>query len=155
MTEPELKAIEERESKATKGPWTAWLGTVYVGEVTPKSRGVLEMGYDCEDAEQAKADARFSAHARTDVPNLVKALRSANAEIERMRGEMRRMSREHAEDERHLRTLAAMLPDCVPCGGTGEPGREQGDREQCGYCRATGKAFQTDEQHEAIIVSLS
>ena len=68
-----LDEIQARADAATDGPWT-----VYVNEHGPwvGKDGGAEIG---DDPEQDRADAEFSAHARTDVPRLVAALRAVEA----------------------------------------------------------------------------
>ena len=68
MTDAELAAfmaqipeIEERESKATKGPWHFWDGH--------------------DEAMPSDQDVNFTAHARTDVPLMLRAIRTLHAKL--------------------------------------------------------------------------
>jgi hypothetical protein len=89
MTDEELKAIDERASKATPGPWTR--GMAQDGESYPDGSGCAGDFYETGDIETAgespqdicfsaqAADATFIAHARTDIPALLATLRSERA----------------------------------------------------------------------------
>lgn len=62
-----LDKIEARANAATEGPWN-----VFVGRIDHPGRSLVAVAYDvvCDE------DADFIAHARTDVPALVEALRA-------------------------------------------------------------------------------
>ena len=66
MTEEEIEAIAARAAAATPGPWHK--------EPGPD-------GYYWYDDLETQENGDFIAHARTDVPALVAALREANAKI--------------------------------------------------------------------------
>jgi hypothetical protein len=106
VDEKRLAKIEARASAATPGPWTRWIGntSVHAGKVSENRPGTIrhrgpqvcevdDMNLTAEeDGEQADtsypldpvADAEFIAHARTDVPDLVAALRDARAQLAAM-----------------------------------------------------------------------
>lgn len=67
MTGPDLDAIVARADAATEGPWEQ------NGYVVHTSHGIGDV---VADAGLSAADARFIAHARTDVLNLVAEIRS-------------------------------------------------------------------------------
>ena len=77
-----LDEIQARADAATDGPWAAIeraLGDVYIAEL-----GMYGVAWDepaeWHDSDEAPlADAEFIAHARTDVPRLVAALRAVEA----------------------------------------------------------------------------
>lgn len=77
-----LDEIQARADAATDGPWAAIeraLGDVYIAEL-----GMYGVAWDepaeWHDSDEASlADAEFIAHARTDVPRLVAALRAVEA----------------------------------------------------------------------------
>ena len=62
-----LNEIEARANAATEGPWN-----VFMGRIDHPGRSLVAVAYDvgCDE------DAEFIAHARTDVPALVAALRA-------------------------------------------------------------------------------
>ena len=102
MTPDELDAIEARAAAATPGPWAAederhgkgscsCCGEVlYAWNIVAPSREVVVSAMDdVTPGVHGDADATFIAHARTDVPALITALREAWAEAEAMlRGEV-------------------------------------------------------------------
>lgn len=96
MNEEELKAIEERANKATRGPWNFDLRVgcvgVYPGEqiscfsyADTKTFIFYRHGI-CDDTgiwhvgEQDKHDALYIAHARTDIPRLIAEVRRLQEE---------------------------------------------------------------------------
>jgi len=93
MTEDELKRIEERESKATKGPWETGDGSpefyhegrdavVCLDLATIEGMAVLaKLNFHLPNWEN---DSEFIAHARTDIPALVAEVRRLNKVIETM-----------------------------------------------------------------------
>lgn len=95
MDEARLVEIEARANAATEGPW-------YQGSEAPQA--VVLEAYDADDmvvlwldeSNAPEADAAFIAHARTDVPALIAALRQAWAERDAA-----------AEEARTLRTKLA------------------------------------------------
>ena len=62
-----LNEIEARANAATEGPWN-----VFMGRIDHPGRSLVAVAYDVAREE----DAEFIAHARTDVPALVAALRA-------------------------------------------------------------------------------
>lgn len=97
MTDPhpsplDIDAIFARADAATPGPWSAPIDERF-GNV----EGIFSLADLGEYADHEivctdsgvyppkHADAAFIAHARTDIPLLVTALRSAHAEIDRLR----------------------------------------------------------------------
>ena len=106
----DLDALEARAAAATEGPWTSDNFEIYPSEGGPDVS--CENGCDggCDDDERAPIqcarvshateviadvyglqqfadqDGAFIAHARTDVPALVSALRAARAENAELRG---------------------------------------------------------------------
>lgn len=95
MTETDLQAIEQRAASATPGPWE-WEhgpnGMPYNLQVEVAFGGVRVHPWvllkTVTGWEPTMATADFIAHARTDVPALIEAMRERNAEIERLRGEI-------------------------------------------------------------------
>jgi len=90
----DLKAIKERESKATPGPWISIFGldgrTVYdmSGE-----KGIVIAKLRKTKREKEHQNAEFIAHARDDIP----ALLEEAEEAERLRAEVERLTVENAE----------------------------------------------------------
>ena len=70
MTIPELEAIKERVSRATEGPWLGFAGVIRAGE------GLVGVN-DSKFHEHGTENGLFIAHARTDIPRLIKALEMA------------------------------------------------------------------------------
>jgi hypothetical protein len=84
----DLKAIEERCEKATKGPWELEVDTEYISPDEPESgqlifvTGLERSMFDTEWAEQVDWDkslnnADFIAHSREDLPALLEAVKEA------------------------------------------------------------------------------
>ena len=102
MTDLDLDAIEARADAATDGPWVvkhepAWeadnvqhpdvitVGAqMWEGDDEPMTVCLVSTDYE-DDPVDVLLDAEFIAHARTDVPALVAALREARAKVEAMR----------------------------------------------------------------------
>ena len=102
VTDLDLDAIEARANAASDGPWIvvhepAWeaddvqhpdvikVGApLYVGDDEPFTVCLVSTDYE-DDPVDVLGDAEFIAHARTDVPALVAALREARAKVEAMR----------------------------------------------------------------------
>mgnify|MGYP006961905552 CR=1 FL=1 len=84
----DLDAIEARADAATDGPWLASHNltddTHDVSVLYSNGIGVL-----VADFHKRPDDARFAAHARTDVPALIAALRKAEAQVAHLRGQSR------------------------------------------------------------------
>lgn len=103
MDEQELKEIEARCEAATDGPWKIWDGPAYAGGgkdwcigsgddwvANMDHRTVKGHSYNCEVdfcdvcsgiTEEQKENAEFIAHARTDIPALIKAIRVRDKRI--------------------------------------------------------------------------
>lgn len=104
LSEERLAAIRARCEAATPGEWRAY-GLDYFHEDEPV-QGICNEGtsllieVNCNDPGdmQAKADAQFIAHARTDVPDLL-------AEVERLRAAL------HAIAGLHLRGISSYEND--------------------------------------------
>ena len=87
----DTKAIEEREAKATPGPWTqeAWLEILK----SAVQADVNEHDFNKEafriladwPTKEVLQDADFIAHARTDIPSLLSAVKEKDAEIALLR----------------------------------------------------------------------
>ena len=76
-----LAEIEALANAATEGPWTA--SGPFIGAVNaPEEDDPIFAEVNGEDDERAELDAEFIAHARTDVPALVAALRAVLAEAD-------------------------------------------------------------------------
>ncbi len=94
MNEKKLAAIEARLARASKGPWVRWVGTGRVNR-GPASENTLcafrgiKDGYTiCDTGDPPypenprwSSDAEFIAHARTDVPALINAVRALTKEL--------------------------------------------------------------------------
>lgn len=86
MSPERMKEIRERVEKATAGEWIAFLGKVGVSVYCVESPGCQVRIYDAafdpgcikETHERQRADAKFIAAARQDIPDLL-------AEVERLR----------------------------------------------------------------------
>lgn len=85
LTDQDLKAIEARCLRASKGPWKSWIegrdhtsGSSFIrtGEPGDSPNSAIELSGATND------DQDFIAHARQDVPKLLE-------EIERLRGLIR------------------------------------------------------------------
>jgi hypothetical protein len=103
MTDEQIKAIEARCAAATPGPWRAEHKREddYAAQVTAGKDGTiadLEHAYD----EQDMIDATFIAHARTDIPALLAALKAAQAEADKWRTSL-------LEEREHRSTVAEQL----------------------------------------------
>ena len=74
-----LNEIEARASAATEGPWVTYRdGIASPAFVNAPSTAVCEIQSDSfvREPDQGDADGSFIAHARTDMPDLVGALRA-------------------------------------------------------------------------------
>ena len=81
-----LDQIEARANAATKGPWATYRdGIASPAFVNAPSTAVCEIQSDSfvREPDQGDADGSFIAHARTDVPALVAALRAVMEEIDK------------------------------------------------------------------------
>lgn len=87
MTEAELKEIEDRAAKATKGPWV-YFGepddNVFWGEIRSAADGA---GFahitDTPECDERHGDMEFIARCREDVPALCQYIRDLWAKLER------------------------------------------------------------------------
>lgn len=121
MADLDLDSIEARANAATEGPWLAHDERSDLREENPDVNPMWVVAHmepngviwvrdiaDIGGGEQDETDAEFIAHARTDVPALVAALREARAEVERLRtladDNWRSLEREATE---HARTQTA------------------------------------------------
>lgn len=79
MTDQELKDIAARCEKATEGTWDHTLNEHKTSKVylTIKEAGFLPIA-----EVQVKQDADFIAHARTDIPALIEALKQEREKVE-------------------------------------------------------------------------
>ena len=96
MDEQTLAEIEARTLAATSGPWNTWRGDnwgypqwnsapadkLWNVDQANGTRWVARKVWD-------KTDAEFIAHARTDIPNLIAALRTAQSQLAQEREEVR------------------------------------------------------------------
>lgn len=83
MNDEQLTAIRARCEAATPGPWreNEFTGSEDIHQVVPSNPSVLfEHGAIC-DIIPSKADTRFIAHAREDVPALLDEVERLNAII--------------------------------------------------------------------------
>lgn len=88
MTKINLAEIEARASKATPGMWK-WREYGYNFWLSSNCGAVVySFGYDDGDStvKVSDEDAEFIAHAREDVPALIKRLRKAEALLEEAQG---------------------------------------------------------------------
>lgn len=96
MTQEQLDAIQEREAKATAGPWAHWAGREQWANCIKSDTD--EGMYTVAEVVSEASDAKFISRAREDIPALL-------AEVERLR----------AENER-LRALTTVDDDMVERG---------------------------------------
>ena len=95
LTEKEIEEIRERAEAATEEPWVKWVsGPEVFSGVTKNEPGsisheeqICRLDDFMRDASQVDDDARFIAHARTDIPRLLD-------EVERLREERDRYRRD-------------------------------------------------------------
>lgn len=82
-----LQAIEARAAAASPGPWTTEMGYIGSNRALFLVRGkgfdgvLFGRSYDAEETAKHKADTTFTAHARTDVPALVAAVRALQEQL--------------------------------------------------------------------------
>ena len=84
----DLDAIEARANAATKGPW-AWQANDkgYPQQIVGNDDGLVLVAETFTGPEHFPAEAEFIAHARTDVPALIAALREAQIKLNALRGQ--------------------------------------------------------------------
>lgn len=128
LTAAEIAAMEERCDKATAGPWTADLhpsgpcgARVYRDHIVgphPERRVILLRpppafnGRGKEQREQEFVDAKFAAHARTDVPRLLADRRAMAEELSEAKRIVQAMVRYIFDEEliEEIETLLAAKP---------------------------------------------
>ena len=83
---PDLNAIEARANAATKGPWV-WQANDdgYPQQIVGNDDGLVLVAETFIGPEHFPSEAEFIAHARTDVPALVAALRAAETKLAAIR----------------------------------------------------------------------
>ena len=79
ITEDQLKVIEQRSNRATNGPWESF---VEGRDHTSGSSFIRTMGEDIELSGASIADQDFIAHARQDIPRLVREIRRLRSRME-------------------------------------------------------------------------
>ena len=89
---PDLEAIQARADAATAGPWREFISDVYAIKgcgvpVCSDCREVhlAEIVADEDEADNREADAEFIAHAREDVPALIREVSRLRAENDHLR----------------------------------------------------------------------
>ena len=112
MNESQLKAIEERANKASNAPWIVEAGdysganwmigatSVFLGGSAwdDKSYYITTQNVHASELEgDAKTDAEFIAHARSDVPALIAEVRRLRAKLDAVPVEAIRKVRTAAE----------------------------------------------------------
>lgn len=134
----DLDAIEQRANDATEGPWSFYAGTLWSGTTadelaradaiyasgvaySDEAEDIIERSGQLFYGDPKKpADAEFIAHARTDVPALVAAVRAERARADEAEAEVERLTRELIKATRHERLaetaakLAASMPNLHP-----------------------------------------
>ena len=91
MTLDELLEIETRLTTATPGPWQTREGDPSTVETTAPAaaenqREICDTGFRDSPggAQECRANARFIAHAPTDIPRLIAEVRRLSAEVHRL-----------------------------------------------------------------------
>jgi hypothetical protein len=79
LTDPELRAIEERLKATSPGPWHSEADQVF-------ARDEVLADICCGAIEQAMADATFFAHSREDVERLLVEIQALKDELKQHRG---------------------------------------------------------------------
>lgn len=109
---PDMNDIAARCEKATAGPWqvlteelveAAWINAATADDDLPIAL------FDFRSADENKANAEFLAHARTDIPRLLAALRSAHERIEHLLAANNREIEARIAANRELGELRAKL----------------------------------------------
>lgn len=81
MTEEQLHAIQQRAEQATDGPWEAWVPDSELEDPAINAQdgnwiaGTAYDGQSLSRAHNVEADTIFIAHARQDIPDLLKEVR--------------------------------------------------------------------------------
>lgn len=83
ITEKQLAEIEERASKAAPGPWRSRLDNLNRDNVFAETETGGLNGFICSGMRD---NAQFIAHSRTDIPNLISAIRERDEVIKKLRG---------------------------------------------------------------------
>lgn len=100
LAEPELGEIERRAEAATRGPWRLFSLNGVVAVMHGAKEVVKWTGFDGSDyPKRAEDNARFIAHARTDIPRILTALRAERAARERVEQEEAGWVIEHGASE--------------------------------------------------------
>ncbi len=108
MTEERLKEIEERASKATKGPWFKEVdGDQPWFWVTGTDKSA-----DAIASYTEPADAEFIVHARTDVPELIAYVRKLQEKNAKLREMLKSLEWDHCDG----------YEVCLVCGQEGPDG---------------------------------
>lgn len=113
MTNKELDAIYERVNKASTGPWTVEANG-YSGKNWLIGTVCVWLGASCQDdkyysvttdsvhasdlAGDARTDADFIAHARTDIPALLAEVNRLRNELQAALGDVYRLEEELSEE---------------------------------------------------------
>ncbi len=86
MTENKLAEIENRCKNARKGPWISYIeGRDFCG-----GSNIIKVAEDCNNDQDIDiigatiADQDFMAHARADIPQLIKEVRKLKAELKNL-----------------------------------------------------------------------
>lgn len=114
-----LEEIEQREAKATPGPWRlcgcgkcAQVWSLPVDVMVAVGLGAKDESYTCgegADDEQVQSNADFIARSRSDIPWLVSQLRAALSENEEMREERNEARATAAAMETRVEVMEAAL----------------------------------------------
>lgn len=96
----DLDAIEARANAAPKGPW-AWQANEkgYPQQIVGNDDGLILVAETFIGPEHFPSEAEFIAHARTDVPALIAALREAEAKLAAIRAHLDHVYAEDDEGE--------------------------------------------------------
>lgn len=150
--QPDIDAIEARANAATPGPWWvqperqsehSGLLDAYIAYGTP---GVGSETYDLYEAYNVDTDYVFMAAARTDVPNLIAALRASQAQSAALLADVARLNAERDRMATLLDEAIAVIVDsdrwdCIACSepiGYGHP-----HTADCLITRARGAVGET------------
>jgi hypothetical protein len=117
ITEAELEAIKARCEAATPGPWDNAIEIVPEGYAL-RAQGdpgasLLSVDQDGMGIFDRKEDATFTAHARTDLPRLIAALRKRDAELKEANAGLMRGAHEAISLQDKTDAAKALLAKCV------------------------------------------